>query len=158
MTYAIPLADGSFGIAQAGDAMMTNVIYVALFVERYRELPLPPLPLYAISAVALAATWRQALNRGEWLSLSYEPQIFEKTAFPNERFAESGYVGAKTYDAGILTDFLSAYHGLVPWNVMHDENFYDQFLLPGVERPRSVVLLDHEARKTYRRESFGVDA
>jgi hypothetical protein len=36
MVYAVPLADGSFGVAQAGEvqAPFIKVIYVALFAER----------------------------------------------------------------------------------------------------------------------------
>lgn len=158
MTYAVPLSDGSFGIAQAGDAMMTNVIYVVLFKNRLAGLPDDPPHLQRRAAVALSATWRHALNRGDWPSLKQVPEVFLKSDFPNERFARSGYVGAKHYDAGGLCNFLSAYHGLVPWNVMHDPAYYDQFLLPGLKRPDSAVLLDPEARANYRRDILCVDA
>jgi hypothetical protein len=158
MMYAVPLTDGSFGIAQAGEAMWPNVIYVALFVDRYRETPAAPPLLKAASAVSLAATWRQALNRGEWLSLAWAAEVFKKAEFPNERFSKAGYVGAKTYDAGILADFLSAFHGLVPWNVMHDPDYYDRLLRPGVERPKAALVLDEVAREKYRRETLRVDA
>ena len=158
MTYAVPLSDGSFGVAQAGEAMMTNVIYVALFNNRLASLPDDPPQLQRDAVVALSATWRQALNRGDWPSLKLVPEIFAKSDFPNERFARSGYVGAKHYDAGGLCKFLSAYHGLIPWNVMYDPGYYDQFLLPGAKRPDCALLLGPEARAKYRREVMHVDA
>jgi hypothetical protein len=157
MTYAVPLSDGSFGIAQAGEAMMTNVIYVALFSNRLPVLSDRPPELERQSAVALSATWRRALNRGDWPSLQQIPEAFHKADFPNERFAP-GYVGAKHHDAGVLRDFLCAYHGLIPWNAMHDPAFYDHLLLSGLKRPDGAVLLDDQARAKYRREAFGVDA
>jgi len=157
MCYAVPLSDGSYGIAQAGAAMMTNAIYVALFADHYRELPNQPLHLTFASAVALATTRRQALNGGEWLSLWHESEVFPKAAFSNERFSSNGYVGAMVYDAGILVDFLSAYHGLLPWNVMNDPDYYDRILIASVERPKSAIILNTEECAKYRREALGVD-
>jgi|SRR5687767_7809426 len=82
MTCAIPLPDGSFGIAQAGDAMMTNVVYVVLFSDRFMTLPVEPPPLAQGSAIGLLATWRRALNRGDWISLKQAPEVFKKRDFP----------------------------------------------------------------------------
>src|SRR5258706_5398224 len=77
--YAVPLTDRSFGIAQAGEAQapFVNVIYVALFADRYTHIPDAVPALERDSAVSLTATWRQALNRGEWLSLGVAPEIFK---------------------------------------------------------------------------------
>ncbi len=156
----MPLTDGSFGIAQAGEAQgpFVNVIYVALFSDRYEHLP-PQVPeLKRDSAVSLTATWRQALNRGEWPSLGIAPELFKKSEFPNERYADKGYVGAKNYDAGLLAEFLSAVHGLLPWNVMHDPAYYDTLLRPGLPRPQSVQILNERERERYRREVLKIGA
>ena len=153
--YAVPLADGSFGFAQAIDAMMDNVIYVALFDNRVHEAPSGPPVLDRQRVVSLAATWRQHLNRGDWAPLGVVAPVVRKSDFPNERFARAGYVGAKHYDAGILADFLSAYQGLLPWNVLYDEGYYDHLLAPGVARPSTVRVLDGEARTAYRSAQAG---
>ena len=160
MVYAVPLKDGSFGIAQSGDAQgeFINVIYVALFADRYTHIPDEAPPLNRDAAISLTATWRQALNRGEWPSLGVAPEIFKKSEFPNERYARKGYVGAKNYDAGLLADFLSAFHGLLPWNVMHDPSYYDGFLRPGLPRPQSVRILEEREREIYRREVLKIGA
>lgn len=153
--YAVPLTDGSFGLAQAIDAMMENVIYVALFADRFGELPVDPPPLRRESIVSLTATWRQHLNRGDWPFLGKASICVPKSAFPNERFARNWYVGAKHADAALLAQFLSAYHGLLPWNVMYVEDYYDKFLAPGVPRPVNAVILDSDARTAYQRTHFG---
>ena len=122
MVYAVPLTDGSLGIAQAGEAQgeMLNVIYVALFSDRHSCVPDEPPPLKREDSIALVATWRQGLNRGDWLTVGHAPEVFRTPEFPNERYAKNGYVGAQHQDTGLLSNFLSAYHGLIPWNVMHD--------------------------------------
>lgn len=155
--YAVPLGDGSYGLAQAIDAMMVNVIYVALFAARVPELPAAPPPLRREAVVALTATWRQHLNRGDWPYIGEAATVVRKGAFPSEQFAKAGYVGARHYDAGLLAKFLAAYHGLLPWNVMHVEDYYDRLLAPGVSRPAAAVLLDPAARAAYRAEKFGID-
>jgi hypothetical protein len=154
-TYAVPLTDGSFGLAQAIDAMMENVIYVALFADRFSELPVSAPPLRRESIVSLTATWRQHLNRGDWRFLGKTSLCAPKSAFPNEQFARNGYVGAKHADAGLLAEFLSACHGLLPWNVMYVEDYYDRYLAPGVSRPVNAVILDSVARTEYQRAHFG---
>jgi hypothetical protein len=154
MVYAVPLADGSFGVAQVGEVQgpFIKVIYVALFAERYAHLPDEVPSLNSESAVSLVATWVQSLNRGEWISLGVAPEIFKKSEFPNEEYASNGYVGAKNYDAGLLAGFLSALHGLLPWNVMHDPAYYDKLLRPGLVRPKAAMILNESEREKYRRE------
>lgn len=160
MVYAVPLVDGSYGIAQAAEAMtpFTKVIFVALLMDRYSEVPERVETLDRNNGVSLVTTWRRNLNRGDWISIAAALPVFQRTEFPAERFAESGYVGAKTYDAGLLAEFLSAWHGLLPWNVMQDPYYYDALLRPGLSRPNAAVLLDDEARLRYRKENFGVES
>ena len=155
--YAVPLGDGSFGVAQAIDAMMVNVIYVALFADRLPALPVDLPRLRRTAVVALTATWRQHLNRGDWPYIGAAAPVVPKDAFPNEQLAKSGYVGAKHFDAGILANFLAACHGLVPWNVMYVEDYYDRLLAPGVTRPVAARVLDPDARAAYRAEKYGID-
>jgi hypothetical protein len=150
--YAVPLEDGSFGFAQAVEAMMANIVYVALLGVRRPGRPDAVPALTPGDIVSLAATWRQDLNRGDWPQLGPAPLVVTKVDFPNERFAQARYVGAKHYDAGILADFLSAYHGLLPWNVLYEEDYYDRLLPPGVARPPNAVVLSPAERESYRLE------
>lgn len=158
MVYGVPLSDGSFGIAQAYGAQgeFVNVIYVALFSNRYDRIPKEMPQLDPNLAVCLHATWKQALNRGEWKSIGVVPELFKKSDFPNERYVRNGYIGATNSDAGLLSKFLSAYHGLLPWNVMFDPHYYDEMLRSGLTRPTSSLVLNDEERDTYRREVLGV--
>jgi hypothetical protein len=158
MVYAVPLSDGTFGIAQAGSAMWPNVIYIALYADRYEELPNSIPPLSRLRAVSLTATWKKDLNKGTWVPLGITEEEHALAEFPNEAHADQGYVGAKNYDAGILSEFLSAYHGLLPWNVMHDSNYYDQLLAPSAPRSDKITILSEADRVAYRREVFGVGA
>ncbi|WP_255495213.1 hypothetical protein [Dysgonomonas sp. 521] len=56
-----------------------------------------------------------------------------------------------------LLDLCNAYYGLKPWNVLYKDTYYDEMLLKGIERPKTVLLLDKDARNKYRLEYFGIN-
>jgi hypothetical protein len=61
---------------------------------------------------------------------------------PNQIVIATGTtVGVKHSDAGLIADLLDAWHGLAPWNVMFDENYFDSKLAPGVTRPSTALVL-----------------
>ena len=156
MVYAVPLGDGSFGVAQAGVPMFPTVIYVALFLDRFETVPATPPALEQSKLVSLTATWRKNLNKGEWVPLGVSELTPGLLNHPAEALAAGGYVGAKHYDAGLLSEFLSACHGVLPWNVMYDPAYYEKLLVSGAARPAKAVILGEEERTAYRREVFGV--
>lgn len=138
--------------------MFPNVIYVALFLARFGAPPGQPPDLDSSGLVSLTATWRKSLNNSQWLPLGLAGITHSLLEHPTEDLAADGYVGAKHYDAELLSEFLSACHGALPWNVMYDPTYYEKLLLPGAGRPEKAVVLGEEERTTYRREVFGVVA
>ncbi len=158
MVYAVPLADGSFGVAQAGHRMFSTVIYVALFLDRFETAPVTPPALDESKIISLTATWRRDLNKGEWVPLGVSELTPSLMNHPAEALAAGGYVGARHCDASLLAKFLSACHGALPWNVMYDPSFYEALLISGASRPAHAVILGEEERANYRREVFGVGA
>lgn len=158
MIYAVPLADGSYGLAQAGEPTIPTVIGVALFLERVGALPCELPKLNSSRLISLTSTWRKNLDNGAWFPLGVAELTPALAQHPAQALASAGYVGAKHYDAGLLSEFLSACHGVLPWNVMHDPTYYEKLLLPGSGRPEKAVLLGEEERTAYRREVFGIGA
>ena len=150
--FAVPLVDGSWSMGQAIGSMMTHIVYCAFFDTRFQSLPSSPPLSPRPPIVALLATWKESLNFGDWPVVATSPLVVEVAEFSNERFRAGGYVGAKHYDEGIVADFLSAYHGLAPWNIMADERYYDALLREGVARPASAIVLSGDARQKYRVE------
>lgn len=154
--YGIPLADGSFGLCQAIDAMMTNIIYIAVFSYRFESLPEHAPILDKKNILSLGATWRQSLNNGSWAFIGVCDPVLEKSMFPNENFADVGYVGAKHSDAGLYSKFLSACFGITPWNTMSEHDYWEEYLNTKNARPNTIIVLDTEARDSYRRNILGI--
>ena len=55
--FGLPLKDGSLGIAQIIDSMMTNVVYIALFKVKIGSLN-ESFDLKKDDIISLAATWK----------------------------------------------------------------------------------------------------
>lgn len=154
--YAIRLTDGSFGICQAIDTMMPDVIYIAVFSYRFDKVPDVVPVLDSKDVLNLGATWKQSLNNGTWAGLGEASPVAEKSDFPNEQFAHDGYIGAKHSDVGIYSNFLSACFGLIPWNTMFDPNYWEEYLNTPHIRPESIKILSKTERKKYRFEVMGI--
>ena len=100
--------------------------------------------------MALLAVKRYGLASGHWPVLATAPVVFAKAEFANEQFRDAGYVGATMFDYGLAEDFLSAYHGLVPWNDWKNPNYLDTMLAPNVKRPATARILDDAELAKYR--------
>jgi hypothetical protein len=147
---AVPLADGSFGVAQTGELMMPNIGYCALFSTRLMKHDVPTPQPARSDVVALLAVARYGITSGHWPVLAAAPTLFATTEFSNERFRNVGYVGSIAYDCALAEDLLSAFHGLIPWNDWKDENYLDTMLAPDVPRPPTARLLSADELASYR--------
>jgi hypothetical protein len=133
--FAVPLVDGSFGIVQAIDHWMPHWIYTAVTDQRVEAVP-PTATVHGRGRViSLIAVSDDAFDFGAFTRVGTASALARRKDFPNERFAQSGYVGAKSYTDGIVADFLSAWHGLSPWTQYKDPEYFDKLLVSGVRRP-----------------------
>ncbi|MBP8083829.1 MAG: hypothetical protein KAZ87_11575 [Spirochaetes bacterium] len=67
------------------------------------------------------------------------------------------HVGQTTGSDGHILDLANAWWGLIPWNVMHDEDYYDQHLLKGVARSKLALVLSIKDRIKYRKDVLKID-
>lgn len=149
--YGIPLLDGSFCFAQAIALALTNIVDVVIYSQRTREAPHEIPELGRGSLIAFSATWKQDLERGEWLALGVGSLLTRPEESPNQKILATGtWVGVEHSDIGLLSDLCNAWYGLIPWNVMFEEDYYDKWLAPGVARPATAKVLSSEERKRYR--------
>ena len=139
--FAVPLSDGSFGFAQAVARVDTYAVDFALLsIRSPQPEPLAPPPM-RVHAVAVQATWRNVITGAHWKFVGSTDLVIPLQACPNQRLISAGeFRGLKHSDWGLLEKFLSAYHGLFPWNLYPAFDF-DSYLLPGTERPPAAMLL-----------------
>ncbi len=134
--FGVPLADGSFGIVQAVDPWLPEGgVYAAVTDQRAATFPSDTALAPNTRVIALVEVVDNAFDRGWFPRIGPAAPLARRADFPNERFARSGYVGAKSYTGGIVADFLSAWHGLASWTAYKDPEYFDKLLVDGIERP-----------------------
>jgi hypothetical protein len=132
--FLVPLKDGTLTAGQILDNPMRNVFSCSFYDERIGSVETAP-ELHAKSLIALLAVTRHVLDDGRWIVVSHSPPRVEQSKWPNERYRNAGWVGAKIYDAELVQDFLNAYFGLSFWDDYHDPNYLDGLLLDPTNKP-----------------------
>jgi hypothetical protein len=137
--FVVPLVDGSFGIVQVIDRWMPRWVYAAVTDQRMASSSLATPVDRNARVIALIAVSDEEFDFGAFPRIGPAPAMAHRKDFPNERYALTGYVGAKSYTGAVVADFLSAWHGLTPWTTYKDPAYFDQLLMNGVERPPHAV-------------------
>lgn len=151
--FVIPLDGGGFGLCQSLSNLMENVIDCAFFDTRYPQAPTDISDTNQLFTIAVLSTWKRSINKGEWKHVGEAAFAIDPERSPNYQIVRNANgVGLKTYDSGIINEFLSAYHGMAPWNIWKDPDYLDQLLFDGVRRPGTAIILSEAERIAYRRE------
>jgi Immunity protein 26 len=139
--FGVKLPDGQFCLGQALGLMgeFKNVVNCAFFDIRFQEGSDPP-SVDSAKFIAVISTTRDLLDAGYWPIIGNAPLSVVKAKWPNQQFAKSGYVGAKTYGSGNVKDFLAAYYGQFPWNAYKDSEYFDKLLISPAKKPPDSAL------------------
>ncbi len=89
--------------------------------------------------LSLPALNKDPIEFGVWDYLGNFPAMVERKDFPNEKYKDNGYIGAKCYDAGLIEDFLNAYHGLTYWDDWFNPHYLDEFLIDIRLKPEKLL-------------------
>lgn len=138
--FALPLIDGTYGVAQAIAPAGTYAIDFALLATRLAD-PAAPLAMPSKKdAVGLLATWRTVVTGGHWAYCGHADLVVPAESCLNQQLIAQGRVGITHSSWGLLEKFLSAYHGVFPWNLYPAFDF-DSYLLDGICRPQHAKIL-----------------
>lgn len=127
---AIPLADGSFGLGHVAAFDMS--ITMVLFARRARTPETLASEIergLAEAPIAMMEVTDDELNDGEWPVIGERPP-----PYPPAMLDAKG----KSFTAPMARTLLSAYHGLLAWDMMADPRYFEWRLLPGVKVPSSI--------------------
>jgi len=152
--FVIPLADGSFGFAQAIAPVMQHVIDFAFFSSKSDESIRIPEDLGPKTVIGIHATWRQAVTGGYWGKVGNTELCIAPEQCPNQLLIKHhNSIGVTHGDIGHVENFLSACHGLLPWNIYKFHPF-DNYLVPGRPRPSAAYELSAADLAIYRQAAL----
>ncbi len=138
--FLIPLENERFAagqvLAQEKDAM--NSAAVALLDQTVAEVG--DVALDAKNVYSILLVTRELLDAGVWRIVGNSPVQVPPHERPYESLRESGFVGAKIYGGGIVTEFVNAYYGLVPWDDWKNPAYLDQLLVGPEKKPTERIV------------------
>jgi hypothetical protein len=139
--FVVKLMDGTYTIGQVLDLQMTNIISCAFFDERYASIEciLMDSTCNINNLISIIACTKEKLDYDIWKIIGNKPIEINEEKFPNEQFRHNGWIGAKSYDAGIIEEFLDAYNALTPWDDWYNPNYLDELLIDISKRPTNLV-------------------
>lgn len=141
--FRIPLKDSTFGYGQVIDHLMKHVIAIALFDAR----DITSKQVEAVDPgrhIGTVVAMRAYLDSGVWEIVSHREVLVEEENKKYEQFRSTNWVGLKVTSPGIAQSFLSAYHGLIPWDCLVDPKYFDTLLLDSIGFPESAYLSKSE--------------
>ena len=131
--FAVPLPDGRGSIGQViavlNDAGAVACALFPVSVEMGQSVPELPQP------ILVQVITPDLLARGYWPVLETREVRVPSSLFHWEDYREAGWVGLKIIGSGIIREFVAAYYGFAPWNMMADPEFFTKLLIEGAERP-----------------------
>jgi hypothetical protein len=140
--FVVPLADDTLAQGQVlgYELHALDSAICAFSSRRFQTVPPALGPIAESTLIAVLFVTRDLLDRGRW-------PIVDNASVPSwqrflnvEGLRRKGFVGAKIYGSGIVADFLSAYHRLLPWNAYFDPNYLDELLLSPDLKPANLLL------------------
>ena len=145
--FLVPQKDKNYSVGVILDLMMPNVVRCALFDERVSSTNIDP-DEYAEkkNLISLIAISREQLDYGVWPIIGKSRFQLEKSKYPNEQYRNKGWVGAKTYDAALIEDFLDAFNKLTPWDDWYKPDYLDGFLISPAKKPSGLLYKKNRKR------------
>lgn len=139
--FVIQLKDSTYSIGQVLDLQMTNIVRCAFFNVRFNFIEDISIIDNCITKnlISLVACSREQLDYGVWKIIGNTSISIKIERFPNENFRSKGWIGAKSYDAAIIEEFLHAYHSLSPWDDWFNPDYLDQLLVNISIKPNNLI-------------------
>jgi hypothetical protein len=145
---SVPMQNGSFAFGQIVGTHLTKTSPIlALFDLVKNNTEISAEELKKAKAISVYNSDEDEI-KNHFFTVLFN---YELLVSPEKVRNKGGYEGAD------LSTLANIYFGLEPWNVMYEEDYYDNYFLPEIERPKNILWLNIEERNKYRREKYNID-
>lgn len=133
-TFWVPIEDDSSVLGQIVEIQkeVLNSITCAFFAVRNTDENCDIEHLF--SPISVQFVTKDFFNNGTWSRITNTPVQISNCKLPYREAETDGWIGATVIGSSNIQMFLSAFFGLRAWDEMHDPNYYQKLLLPGVQR------------------------
>lgn len=141
--FIIPNKDERYSVGQvlSIEKEALNSVICSFYKIRIRENEsFDPKDLTKSNLIAIQFVTPDLLNMNVWKVVgNAEPKYLDSFIELNA-IKDQNFVGAKIVGSAIIRKFLDAYHGLEPWDMMHDIHYFDKLLISPKKKPEHCVL------------------
>lgn len=141
--FVVPLEDGTFGLGlfHKYSPKALNSCICSFYGNRFG--PLEEIEFVEFSdlrMISLVFVTKDLLQKKVWGRVRNIGASLSTIDLPDAPYEIAGsYKGAKVYGSGIIQEFLNAYFGLLPWDMMNDPTYFDKLLITTVKRPENLI-------------------
>ena len=129
----VPQQNGKCTVVQVLDWPNKHIVSVCTFEPQVKSDYSGMLD--SLTPFARLAVTTEALADGLWKGCGKDRVALPQRLWPFEHTRALGWVGFGCSSANVLSEFLDAWWGLVPWDSYGFGRPFDVYLLPGVSRP-----------------------
>ncbi|MEH7349357.1 hypothetical protein [Gottfriedia acidiceleris] len=151
--FLISLSNDSYALGQVVWLSYSEPV-CGLFDINFREIP-EFVEIENYNYISVLSVTSCSLDNYSWKVIGNKNVLIDKSEVDRRHIGESE-IGSISHTSDVLDDLAEAYFGIQPWNVMYDEDDYDQLLLPSVTRPSAAIILSPIERERYRIEVLNV--
>ena len=146
--FSIPLLDKSFSFGQVvGTHLTAKSPIMALFEIKQEK---SEITVDQLVEARVLSVWNA--DDEQLANHTYKVLFNEEIIVSPDRVKDK-----KDSGGAAMCTLANVFFGLAPYNVMYKEDYYDEFLQPGIKRPQNILWLNKEARDKYRLKHFGVN-
>ena len=120
--FCIKLLNNKNVIGQIIDLQMANVVCCTFYKQIFNPNELENISIEQNQIISFVACTREQLDYGVWPILGNKKIFTNKLSLPNEQYRNNSWIGAITYDASIIEEFVNTYNGLLPWDDWANHN------------------------------------
>ncbi|MEO0248885.1 MAG: Imm26 family immunity protein [candidate division WOR-3 bacterium] len=147
--FAVPLKNGSYGFGVVLEASETPLLGLLDICSQTSNVD--SVALINTKIVSAQRVTPDLLDNGRWHIVGRRKRgVLGIICGGIRKLLRGGNPPSYVIGSGIFENLANAYHGIEPWNVMDEEDFFDKLLKIGVRRPASVILLNPKERLAYR--------
>lgn len=141
--FAVPVSVDEMGLGQviSEEQPCMDSVLCAFFLDSFQTQS--DVDSYVPSSnrlMSVQLTTRDLLDLGKWRVCKTCTPLDVTNLFPIVALRKNEYVGARIRGSKQMSELVSAYHRKSVWDDFHDPKYLDGLLLPGVQRPKGVIL------------------
>jgi len=94
------------------------------------------------SLISVKFTTPDLLEEGYWDIVDNTKPLNPNDYFDFDGLKANGFIGANIRGSAIIRKFLSAYHGVHPWNCYYKDDYFDEMMLYPHNKPDCIYFIE----------------